>query len=67
MLKLVFELDLKHCPNCGGEMNIGGAILRGEPGRERTSCRPFAHGERQGVFALALAIEKILTQLLAVR
>jgi hypothetical protein len=27
LLKRVFELDLEHCPNCGGEMKILAAIL----------------------------------------
>ena len=26
-LKRVFELDLEHCPNCGGELKIIAAIL----------------------------------------
>ena len=32
----VFALDLEHCPNCGGELKIIAAILRGEPGRKRS-------------------------------
>ena len=27
LLKRVFELDLEHCPNCGGEVKIIAAIL----------------------------------------
>ncbi len=27
LLKCVFELDLEHCPNCGGELKIIAAIL----------------------------------------
>ena len=27
LLKHVFELDLEHCPNCGGELKIIAAIL----------------------------------------
>ncbi len=27
LLKRVFELDLEHCPNCGGELQSIGAIL----------------------------------------
>jgi hypothetical protein len=27
LLKRVFDLDLKHCPNCGGELKIIAAIL----------------------------------------
>ena len=38
LLKRVFDLDLdlEHCPNCGGELKIIAAILRGEPGRKRS-------------------------------
>ena len=43
LLKRVFEIDMEHCPNCGGELKIIAAILRGEPGRKsemvlRTVC-----------------------------
>ena len=27
LLKRVFEIDMVHCPNCGGELNIIAAIL----------------------------------------
>ena len=27
LLKRVFEIDLQHCPNCGGELQIIAAIL----------------------------------------
>jgi hypothetical protein len=27
LLKHVFEIDLEHCPNCGGELKIIAAIL----------------------------------------
>ena len=27
LLKRLFELDLKHCPNCGGQLKIIAAIL----------------------------------------
>ena len=27
LLKRVFEIDLEHCPNCGGELKIIAAIL----------------------------------------
>ena len=27
LLKRVFDLDLEHCPNCGGEVKIIAAIL----------------------------------------
>ena len=28
LLKQVFDLDLEHCPNCGGELKIIAAILK---------------------------------------
>jgi rRNA maturation endonuclease Nob1 len=28
LLKRVFELDLKHCPNCGGELKIIATVLK---------------------------------------
>ncbi len=28
LLKRVFDLDLEHCPNCGGELKIIAAILQ---------------------------------------
>ena len=28
LLKRVFNLDLQHCPNCGGELNFIAAILK---------------------------------------
>ena len=27
LLKRVFEIDMAHCPNCGGELKISAAIL----------------------------------------
>ena len=36
LLKRVFDLDLEHCPNCGGELKIIAAILWGEPGHKRS-------------------------------
>ena len=27
LLKLVFQIDLEHCPNCGGQLKIVAAIL----------------------------------------
>ena len=27
LLKQVFEIDLEHCPNCGGELKIIAAIV----------------------------------------
>jgi hypothetical protein len=31
LLKRVFNLDLEHCPNCGGELKIIAAILELSP------------------------------------
>jgi rRNA maturation endonuclease Nob1 len=28
LLKRAFELDLKHCPNCGGELKIIATVLK---------------------------------------
>ena len=28
LLKRVFEIDMEHCPNCGGELKIIAAILK---------------------------------------
>jgi hypothetical protein len=36
LLKRLFDLDLEHCPNCGGELKIIAAILRGEPGHQQS-------------------------------
>ncbi len=37
LLKRVFDIDMHHCPSCGGgELKIIAAILRGEPGRRRS-------------------------------
>lgn len=52
LLKRVFEIDVEHRPNCGSELKIIAAILRGEPGLKRPSG-PFVPGERQGLCALA--------------
>jgi len=27
LLKRVFEIDMAHCPNCGGQLKISAAIL----------------------------------------
>ena len=35
-LMRVFELDLEHCRNCGGELKIIAAILEGGPGHKRS-------------------------------
>ena len=45
LLKRVFEIDLEHCPNCGGELKIIAAILE-QPVIEKI----FTH---QGLRALA--------------
>jgi hypothetical protein len=44
LLKRVFEIDLQHCPNCGGgALKIIAAILWSEPGRKRAGrAAPFA-------------------------
>jgi hypothetical protein len=36
LLKRVFEIDMAHCPNCGGELKVIAAILWGEPGHKRS-------------------------------
>jgi len=36
LLKRVFEIDMAHCPNCGGELKVTAAILWGEPGHKRS-------------------------------
>ena len=30
LLKRVFDIDMQHCPNCGGELKIIAAILEGQ-------------------------------------
>lgn len=50
--KRVFEIDLEHCPNCGGELKVIATTLRRDPGRDR-SGRPSTPRERQGLRALA--------------
>ena len=35
-LKRVFEIDMEHCPNCGGALKINAAILWGDPGHKRS-------------------------------
>ena len=42
LLKRVFDLDLEHRPNCGGELKIIAAIL--EPGAEKI----LTHASRSG-------------------
>jgi hypothetical protein len=36
LLKRVFEIDMAHGPNCGGELKIIAAILEGGPGHIRS-------------------------------
>ncbi len=46
MLKRVFEIDLEHCPNCGGELKIIAAILEApviECISRPLACRPERH------------------------
>ena len=62
LLKRVLEIDLEHCPNCGGELKIIAAILEVSPdsnGPEDRLCLANARASvpRQPV------IEKILTHL----
>ena len=38
LLKRVFEIDLEHCPNCGGELKVG------NPGRAGHRAHPHAPG-----------------------
>jgi hypothetical protein len=41
LLKRVFEIDMEHCPNCGGDLKIMVTILRGEPdARTSVSWQP---------------------------
>ena len=40
LLKRVFEFDLAHCPNCGGELKIIAAILEALVVL-RAACRAF--------------------------
>ena len=39
LLKRVFEIDMEHCPNCGGERKIIAAILWRSPGPPRPGSR----------------------------
>jgi hypothetical protein len=52
LLKRVFELDLEHCPNCGGELKIIAAFLE-QPVIEKILthlvCRPGRLHGRQRV------------------
>ena len=36
LLERVFEIDLEHCPNCGGELQDHRCDPGGEPGRKRS-------------------------------
>ena len=44
LLKRVFDLDLKHCPNCGGELKIIAAILE-QPGNREVPHAPGVAGQ----------------------
>ena len=62
LLKRVLEIDMEHCPNCGGELKIIAAIMEVVPdsnGPEDCLCLDHARASvpRQPV------IEKILTHL----
>ena len=60
MLKRVFELDLEHCPHCGGDLKIIAAILEVVPdtnGPEDRLC--LAHARASVPWQPV--IEKILT------
>ena len=62
LLKRVFELDLEHCPNCGGELKRIAAILEVSPdsnGPEDRLC--LAHARASVPWQPV--IEKILTHL----
>ena len=62
LLKRVFELDLKHCPHCGGELKLIAAILEVSPdtnGPEYRLC--LAHARASVPWQPV--IEKILTHL----
>ena len=48
-LKRVFELDLAHCPNCGGELKIIAATRAAGPGCVRVLAGPMAAARRQGI------------------
>ena len=39
LLKRVFDLDLEHCPNCGGELEVIAAILE-QPVIEKILMHP---------------------------
>jgi C4-type Zn-finger protein len=54
LLKRVFEIDMEHCPNCGGELKINAAILEAPViekilthlgPQARASPRAPAHGQ----------------------
>ena len=45
LLKRVFDLDLEHCPNCGGELKIIAAILE-QPGNREDPHAPGSAGAR---------------------
>jgi hypothetical protein len=45
LLKRVFNLDLEHCPNCGGELKIIAAILTHQGLQVRAPPRAPARGQ----------------------
>ena len=52
LLKRVFDLDLEHCPNCGGELKIIAAILEHRSSRRSSRtwvCRPAHRRAHQPV------------------
>ena len=62
LLKRVFDLDLEHCPNCGGELKIIAAILEGGPGTNGPEDRLCLDHARAS-WPWHRGIEKILTHL----
>ena len=46
LLKRAFELELEHCPNCGGELRLIGAI-QGAPVTERVLTRSSPQAEKR--------------------
>jgi len=44
LLKRVFEIDIEHCPNCGGELKIIAAILE-QPGTREDPHAPGSAGQ----------------------
>ena len=48
LLERVFEIDLEHCPNCGGEIKIIAAIMEGGPGPPGPGAGDRAHPHPPG-------------------